>query len=225
MATIQKDLGMVTAYAYAKAGGYQGTEEEFEQLLGNIAGDLEEIENISASAETLPAGSSATASYNDGVLSFGIPEGQQGETGQPGRDGTDGTDGTDGYSPSATVEKVGDTATITITDKDGTTTASVTDGRNGTDGADGRPGADPVAFTVSLPSSAWSNGAQTVSDARFLTGNYCYMVYAAPSDTYAWQDADVYADDVTTAGQMVFHSDATPTGSLTAQIIRLEIAL
>ena len=177
MAVIEKDLGMVTAYAYAVAGGYQGTEEEFEALLGNIAGDLAEIENMSATAETLSAGSSATASYSDGVLSFGIP---QGENGQPGADGHD--------------------------------------------GQDGRPGADPVAFTVTLASSAWSNGSQTVSDARFLTGNYCYMVYAAPSDTYAWQDADIYADDVTTAGQMTFHTDATPTGNLTAQIIRLEIA-
>lgn len=34
----------------------------------------------------------------------------------------------DGYSPSASVTKSGDTATITITDKDGTTTASIRDG-------------------------------------------------------------------------------------------------
>lgn len=33
MATIVKNLGPVTAYAYAKAGGYAGTEEEFQALL------------------------------------------------------------------------------------------------------------------------------------------------------------------------------------------------
>lgn len=42
--------------------------------------------------------------------------------------------GSDGFSPSAKIEKVGDTATITITDKDGTTTATVKDGQGGTGG-------------------------------------------------------------------------------------------
>lgn len=45
-----------------------------------------------------------------------------------GVDGNDGQDGQDGFSPTATVSKSGDTATISITDKNGTTTATVTDG-------------------------------------------------------------------------------------------------
>ena len=43
----------------------------------------------------------------------------------------DGYDGDDGISPVANVEKSGTTATITITDKTGTTTATVTDGTDG----------------------------------------------------------------------------------------------
>ena len=81
MATVVKDLGAVTAYAYAVAGGYSGTEAEFEVLLGNIAEDLSEIENMSVTVTTLPAGSSATASYSNGVLSLGIPKGDTGATG------------------------------------------------------------------------------------------------------------------------------------------------
>ena len=81
MATVVKDLGAVTAYAYAVAGGYSGTEAEFEALLGNIAEDLSEIENLSVTVTTLPAGSSATASYSNGVLSLGIPKGDKGDTG------------------------------------------------------------------------------------------------------------------------------------------------
>lgn len=76
-----KNLGHATAYAYAKSKGYQGTEEEFAQLLGNIAEDLSEIENLTVTVSTLPAGSSATASYADGVLSLGIPKGDKGDTG------------------------------------------------------------------------------------------------------------------------------------------------
>ena len=98
------------------------------------------------------------------------------------------------------------------------------DGKDGKDGADGRPGANPFAFTVTLASASWSNGAQTVSNANFLAGSgYCYMVYASPSSTYAWQDSDVYADDVTTAGQMVFHCDVTPSADLVANVIRLVV--
>ena len=52
-------------------------------------------------------------------------DGPQGPAGQ------DGTDGQDGYSPTATVSKSGKVATITITDKNGTTTATVYDGEGG----------------------------------------------------------------------------------------------
>ena len=45
--------------------------------------------------------------------------------------GADGQDGADGFSPSASVSKAGSVATITITDKDGTTTADIYDGSGG----------------------------------------------------------------------------------------------
>lgn len=68
------------------------------------------------------------------------PQGPEGTPGTPGADGKDGKDGTDGFSPVATVSKAGDTATISITDKNGTTTATVTDGTDGKDGKDGTDG-------------------------------------------------------------------------------------
>ena len=54
-------------------------------------------------------------------------DGPQGPAGQ------DGADGQDGFSPTATVTKSGKIATITITDKNGTTTAQVSDGEGGGD--------------------------------------------------------------------------------------------
>lgn len=86
------------------------------------------ITGLTAMATTLPDGSSATASYNPetGVMSFGIPKG---------KDGTNGIDGDDGYSPTASVSKSGKVATITITDKNGTTSAQVSDGEDGATGA------------------------------------------------------------------------------------------
>lgn len=73
----------------------------------------------------------------------GVPgeRGATGATGATGPAGPAGSDGADGFSPIATVTKSGNTATITITDKNGTTTASVTEPTKTSDltndGADG----------------------------------------------------------------------------------------
>ena len=83
------------------------------------------LENPGAEAVTLEAGSQATAEYEDGTFTFGIPRGPKGE---------DGADGADGYSPSAVVSKSGGVATVTITDKNGTTSAEIRDGTDGQDG-------------------------------------------------------------------------------------------
>ena len=94
-----------------------------EDWMQEATGALEALEEISASASTLAAGSSATAQITtvEGHknIAIGIPKGDKGDTGNT---------GADGYSPTATVSKSGTTATITITDKTGTTTATVSDG-------------------------------------------------------------------------------------------------
>lgn len=115
MATI--NLGMVTAYAYAVAGGYTGTEAQFETLLGDIATTLNEFENFSVTVTTLPAGSSATASYNNGVLSLGIPKGDKGDKGDTGDTGATGATGATPDFSIGTVATgaVGSDAAATIT--------------------------------------------------------------------------------------------------------------
>ena len=60
------------------------------------------------------------------------------EEGGPGS----GKPGADGYSPEASVEQTTEGAVITITDKAGTTTATVRHGKDGQDGQDGQPGSD-----------------------------------------------------------------------------------
>lgn len=73
-----------------------------------------------------------------------LAEGKDGQDGAPGAPGRDGEDGADGYSPTASVSKSGKTATITITDKTGTTTATVSDGEDGQPGQDGADGVSPA---------------------------------------------------------------------------------
>lgn len=61
MATVVKDLGAVTAYAYAVEQGYTGTEEEFAQLMASYA-DVAEAAAASAQAA---AASEAAASVSE----------------------------------------------------------------------------------------------------------------------------------------------------------------
>lgn len=67
-------------------------------------------------------------------------KGDDGAPGTPGTDGKDGAPGQDGYSPSASVSETDTGATITITDKTGTTTAEIKNGKDGKDGAPGKDG-------------------------------------------------------------------------------------
>ena len=81
-----------------------------------------------------------------------------------------------------------------------------------------------VAFTVTLTAAGWADNVQTVSDARFVSTGYAYTVAPASGSFANYADAMVYADDVTTNGQMVFHCDSAPTADLTVNIVRMVTA-
>ena len=80
---------------------------------------LDEFTSVTATATTLPAGSQATAQYESGLLTFGIP------TGATGAKGDTGATGPQGFSPSANVTQDGKVTTITVTDESGTTQESI----------------------------------------------------------------------------------------------------
>ena len=91
--------------------------DEFMSALVGVGQTLQPNENVTVSFDV-----------ETKTLTIGVPRGADGNPGQPGQDG---------YSPTATVSKSEDTVTITITDKNGTTTATVKDGKDGEDGDDG----------------------------------------------------------------------------------------
>lgn len=95
---------------------------------------------------TLAPGSQATVSNvgtaTNAVLDFGIPEGQQ---------GIQGIQGEPGINAQAYVTQNTGSATITIEDADGTTTATVYDGTDGTNGTDGF---SPIATVTQNTGSA-----------------------------------------------------------------------
>lgn len=87
-------------------------------------------------------------------------KGETGEAGQDGTNGVDGADGQDGYSPTATVTQTETGATITITDKNGTTTTNITNGKDGEKGDTGATGNDGVSATHS-----WNGTTLTITSA------------------------------------------------------------
>lgn len=74
-------------------------------------------------------------------------DGKDGANGKDGTNGTDGVNGADGFSPSASVTQTESGATVTITDKTGTTTAEIKNGIDGKNGKDGTNGKDGINGT------------------------------------------------------------------------------
>ena len=78
-----------------------------------------------------------------------------------------------------------------------------------------------LSFTVTLTTAGWSSSTQTVSNANFLASGYAYIVSPASASFSAYGEAQIYADNVTTDGQMVFHCDSAPSADLTVNITRV----
>lgn len=78
-----------------------------------------------------------------------------------------------------------------------------------------------LSFTVTLTSNGWSNNTQTITDSRFATSGYAYTVSPASASRTAYNDSNVYADDVTVATMMTFHCDSAPSSNLTVNVIRM----
>lgn len=81
-----------------------------------------------------------------------------------------------------------------------------------------------VSFTVTLTAAGWSGNAQSVSNDKFLVSGYAYTVCPAGDSFTDYAEAIIYADNVTTAGEMTFHCSETPTENLTVNILRTEAA-
>ena len=117
--TFVSSSGLVDTY---KITFTNGTETTFDVTNGQDG--IDGVDGHSPVVTASKVGKVTTVSV-DGSAIATIDDGNDG---QDGSDGQDGADGADGYSPSASVSKTDNKATITITDKDGTTTADVYDG-------------------------------------------------------------------------------------------------
>ena len=83
-----------------------------------------------------------------------------------------------------------------------------------------------LAFTITLSSasSSWTAGVedytQTVSNVNFIATGFSYVVSPDSSSFNGYANSVIYAENVTTNGQMIFHCSEIPENNLTVNIIR-----
>ena len=118
---------------------YNGGIDAIDKALREMQSILAQAEQLIAKAPIIKGGTwwlydAATGDYTDS----GYPaRGEKGDAGEPGAagakgdPGVPGKNGADGYSPTATVTETDAGAVISITDKNGTTTATVKNGASG----------------------------------------------------------------------------------------------
>ena len=120
-----------SAYQIAVEQGYQGPESDW---LSSLKGDKGNTGAKGNPGQNGADGKSAYAiavehGYEDSEEKWLLSlKGEKGDTGERGEKGDAGVDGKDGFSPIANVVKDGSITTITITDKNGTTTVTLTEG-------------------------------------------------------------------------------------------------
>ena len=146
--TLWADLGTVRDSAY---GDYPAAGEPVPPVWAQLLAMIGTLNNLNTEArENLVAainevlskvgtggGTGTEEQIAQAVEDYIAEHPVQGEPGKDGQDGKDGSPGADGYSPTASVEQTTTGAVITVTDKNGTTTATVVNGKDGKDGADG----------------------------------------------------------------------------------------
>lgn len=80
-----------------------------------------------------------------------------------------------------------------------------------------------TAMTKTVTLSGWVDNEITITDSFFEPNGYAYTVAPQSSDFSDWKNAVIWADDVTT-NAMTFHCENTPSGNITAVILKVVVA-
>lgn len=191
-----------SAYKIAVENGYTGTEAEWLSSLKGEKGDTGEQGIQGIQGEKGDTGEQGL----QGIQGEKGEKGEKGDTGAAGKDGVNGTDGkngTDGYSPTATVTETDAGAVISITDKNGTTTATIKNGVDGTNSG------GSVAWDSYTP--GWDGEA---------TARYCTATLTTVKGKQTWQIAPSISSTDKNAIQMA--TDGLYARSYTEEIEALQ---
>ena len=191
-ASLENGKDGASAYELAVQSGFIGTEEQWLTSLQGEKGDTgeqgppgEKGEKGDTGAQGLPGekgekgdtgeqGPPGEKGEKGDTGEQGPPgeKGEKGDTGEqglPGEKGEKGDAGADGFSPTVTVEQTETGATITVTDKNGTTSAEIKNGKDGT-------GSDSVDLTeVETSISVLQTAVAALQETTHTHANKAYL--------------------------------------------------
>lgn len=148
---------------------------------------------------TGPAGSAAsvknTGTNTDPVFEFTIPQGVKGDKGDKGEKGEVGPKGDTG--PTGPVGPASPVSSV--------------------NGQTGDVETRALQFDIKLPASGWSNGSQTVKDARFVDGENIEWDVDVKGACIPWDGVTI------TEGQMAVQADIVPMTDMTWTVTRREV--
>ena len=136
------------------------------------------------------------------------PQGPKGDTGDTGPTGPAGTNGTSAY---ATVSKSGNTATITCTDANGTTTAQVSDGATGQQGPRGPMG--KVFFCTCATAGSTAAKVVTVDAGQETFTLEVGTIIAVKFTTASNSASDVTLNVASTGAKSIYYNNAVYTSN------------
>lgn len=173
---------------------------------------LSEFTGVTVTVSTLAAGSQATASYDNGVLSLGIPRGDTGATGAQGERGATGATGDTGAAGVGIANIVLNsnyTLTITLTDGTSYTTTSIrgAQGEQGIQGIQGETGATGAAGQAATIAVGTVTSGATASVTNSGTSSAAVFDFVMPEYQLTAADKADIVDDV-----LAEFEDAETTG-------------
>ena len=192
-ASLENGKDGASAYELAVQSGFIGTEEQWLASLQGEKGDTGEQGPPGEKGEKGDTGEQGPPGEKG-------EKGDTGAQGPPGEKGEKGDAGADGFSPTVTVEQTETGATITVTDKNGTTSAEIKNGKDGT----GSGSTDLTEVEASISDlqtavAALQETAHTHENKEFLDGLQVYLNKAFSTVTAGYEAADkALSDRVTT---------------------------
>ena len=207
-ASLENGKDGASAYELAVQSGIIGTEEQWLASLQGEKGDTGEQGPPGEKGEkgdTGEQGPPGEKGEKGDTGEQGLPgeKGEKGDTGAqgpPGEKREKGDAGADGFSPTVTVEQTETGATITVTDKNGTTSAEIKNGKDGT----GSGSTDLTEVEASISAlqtavAALQETAHTHENKEFLDGLQVYLNKTFSTVTAGYEEADkALAERVTT---------------------------
>ena len=177
------------------------TPSQFEQFVAAVISEVEKVTGMTAQAETLPAGSQATARYENGILYLGIPQGIQGERGETGADGN---------GIASVVYNADYSLTLVFDNGEQFRTPPIRGERGpaGADGRDGTDGADGVTPNISIGNVETLEPSEDAYVTRRGTDANPIFDFGIPKgDTGTVPDLDLILPTDTASGDIVSITD------------------